>query len=122
MAKKRVLQLNELEEIHSDTYKSSRIYKEKMKRGHDKHIHWREFWVGDLVLLFNSRLKLFLGKFRSRWSSPFEVKKILSYGAIKVRMEDMGTFKVNGSRLKHYIAGEPIDGKVTHDLLDGASS
>jgi len=29
---KRLLQLNELEEIHLDAYKSSRIYKERMKR------------------------------------------------------------------------------------------
>jgi len=48
---KRLLQLNELEEIHSDAYKNSRIYKQKMKRWYDKHIHQREFRVGDLVLL-----------------------------------------------------------------------
>jgi len=66
MREKRLLQLNELEEIHSDAYESSKIYKEKMKTWHDKHIHRREFQVGDLVLLFNSRLKLFPGKLRSR--------------------------------------------------------
>jgi len=30
----------------------------------------------------------------------------------------MGPFKVNGSQLKHYIAGEPIERKVSYDLPD----
>jgi len=51
--------LNELEEMHLDAYESSRIYKERMKRWHDKFINRREFWESDLVLLFNSTLKLF---------------------------------------------------------------
>jgi len=72
-----------------------------MKRMHDEHIHRREFSEGNLVLLFNSRLKLFPGKLRSWWSGPFEVKKVYPYVAIEIGMEAMGTFKVNGSRLKH---------------------
>jgi len=92
-----------------------------MKRSHDKHIHQREFRIGDLVLLFKSRSKLFLGKLRSRWSGPFQVKKIFPYGAIEVRMEATRTFKVNRSRIKHYITGELIDGKVSHDLPDAFS-
>jgi len=75
-----------------------------------------------LVLFFNSRLKLFQGKLHSRWSDPFEVKKAVPYAAVEVRMEATGTFKVNGSWLKHYITGELIDGKVTHNLPDVASS
>ena len=87
--------MNKLEEIRSDAYESSIIYKEMMKRWHDKHIHWREFRVSDLVLLFNSRLKLLPRKLHLRWSSPFEVKKVHPYGAIEVGMEATGTFKVN---------------------------
>jgi len=62
---RRLFQLNELEEIHLDAYESSRIYKERIKRWHDKFINRREFWEGDLLLLFNSRLKLFPGKLLS---------------------------------------------------------
>ena len=54
VGEKSLLQLNEMEEIYLDAYESSRIYKERMKQWHNKHIHRREFRVGDLVLFFNS--------------------------------------------------------------------
>ena len=62
----RKFQLQELEEIRNDAYESSRIYKEKTKAFHDKQILRKNFEVGQKVLLFHSRLKLFLGKLRSR--------------------------------------------------------
>ena len=65
VGEKRLLQLNEPQEICLDPYESSRIYKERTKWWHDKFINSCEFQEGDLVLLFNSRLKLFLGKFCS---------------------------------------------------------
>ncbi|XP_026383312.1 uncharacterized protein LOC113278778 [Papaver somniferum] len=55
----RKLQLNELEEIRNDVYEISRIYKEKTKAFHDKMISRKCFEVGQKVLLFQSRLKLF---------------------------------------------------------------
>ena len=67
---KRLLQLNELEEMHNDSYENAKIYKEKTTRWHDKHLLRKEFKVGDKVLIFNSRLKIFLGKLRSRCSDP----------------------------------------------------
>jgi hypothetical protein len=60
-----------------------------------------------LVLLFNSRLRLFPGKLKSRWSGPFKVVKVYPYGAIEVNDPDSDiTFKVNGQRLKPYYGGE----------------
>ncbi|XP_056688773.1 uncharacterized protein [Spinacia oleracea] len=109
---KRLLQLNELDELRLDAYESSRLYKEKTKRWHDKHILRREFKEGDLVLLFNSRLKLFPGKLRSRWSGPFRVSKVFPYGSIELWNRQNGTFKVNGQRVKHYRVGDPIDESV----------
>lgn len=61
---KRLLQLNELDEIRHDAYESAKLYKECTKRWHDQHILRREFREGDLVLLYNSWLKLFLEKIR----------------------------------------------------------
>ncbi|XP_021725669.1 uncharacterized protein K02A2.6-like [Chenopodium quinoa] len=58
---KRLLQLNELDELRLEAYESSKLYKEKTKRWHDKGLIRREFKEGDQVLLFNSRLKLFPG-------------------------------------------------------------
>ena len=70
---KRMLQLSELDEFHNKVYENARICKEKTKVWHDKHIIRKEFEAGQRVLLFNSRLKLFPGKLKSRWSGPFTV-------------------------------------------------
>nr|GEW94910.1 reverse transcriptase domain-containing protein [Tanacetum cinerariifolium] len=56
----RKLQLNELHELRDQAYENSLIYKEKTKKLHDSKIKNRIFNVGDQVLLFNSRLKIFL--------------------------------------------------------------
>ena len=56
--------LNELYEFHLKSYKCSAIYKENMKKYHHQKIEYQEFAIGDLILLFNSRLRLFLGKLK----------------------------------------------------------
>jgi len=50
------------------------------------------------------------------------VKKVDPCGAIEMGTDAMGTFKVNGSRLKHYYVGEPIDENISDDLADAVSS
>ncbi|KAM1830351.1 hypothetical protein ACFX14_023056 [Malus domestica] len=102
---KRALQLNEMEEFRNDAYENAKIYKERTKKWHDQHILRREFYIGQQVLLFNSRLKLFPGKLRTRWSGPFTVVQVLPYGTIEIRDHTTdATFKVNGQRLKPYLA------------------
>ena len=51
---KQMLQLSELDEFHNEAYENARIYKEKTKALHDKHIMRKEFEAGKKVLLFNS--------------------------------------------------------------------
>ena len=58
------------------------------------------------VLLFNSRLKLFPGKLKSRWSGPFIVTQVFPYGGAKIIHPKKGTFKVNTQRLMLYLGGE----------------
>ncbi|XP_021742808.1 uncharacterized protein LOC110708894 [Chenopodium quinoa] len=112
---KRLLDLHALEELRLDAYESARIYKEKTKAWHDKHISKREFKEGDKVLIFNSRLKLFPGKLKSRWSGPFTVKKVFPYGAIEISNDNGEPFKVNGQRLKAYFDGfVHEEAKVVH--------
>nr|GEY07024.1 reverse transcriptase domain-containing protein [Tanacetum cinerariifolium] len=62
----RKIQLNELNELHDHVYENSLIYKKKTKRIHDSKIKNRVFNVGHRVLLFNSRLKIFSGKLKTR--------------------------------------------------------
>ena len=102
----RLLQLRELDEFRNEAYENARIYKEKTKAWHDKHITRKEFMVGQQVLLFNSRLKLFPGKLKSRWSGPFTVTKVFSHGGAEVSHPEKGTFTVATQRLKPYYGGE----------------
>ncbi|KAM6575270.1 hypothetical protein CsatA_023597 [Cannabis sativa] len=116
----RLLQLNELEEMRFFSYENAKLYKEKTKRWHDKRIQHRVFEEGQQVLLFNSRLKLFPGKLKSRWSGPFTIVKVYPFGAVDIKNEQSGrVFQVNGQRLKHYIGGE-VDRAKTSITLEEA--
>nr|GFC01192.1 reverse transcriptase domain-containing protein [Tanacetum cinerariifolium] len=77
------------------------------KKLHDDKIKNRIFNVGDQVLLFNSRFKIFSGKLKSRWSGPFTISDIYPYGTAKLIHPDGCNFKVNCHRLKHYHGGDP---------------
>ncbi|KAG8634118.1 hypothetical protein MANES_17G014002v8 [Manihot esculenta] len=102
----RKLQLQELEEIRRDAYENSWNYKVKTKATHDSHLLRKQFEVGDKVLLFDSRLKLFPGKLRSRWIGPFIVEHAYPHGAVDIKSIETGKiFKVNGHRLKPYYEG-----------------
>nr|GEW89666.1 reverse transcriptase domain-containing protein [Tanacetum cinerariifolium] len=109
------LQLNELNELRDQAYENSLIYKERTKKLHDSKIKNRIFNVGDQVLLFNSRLKIFSGKLKSRWSGPFTIAQVFPYGTVELSQPDGPNFKVNGHRMKHYFGGD-IPSKVVSDL------
>ncbi|CAN6552399.1 unnamed protein product [Malus baccata var. baccata] len=99
----RKLQLNELEEIRHEAYKNARIYKEKTKAYHDKMLRTKTFSKGQKVLLIDSRLRLFLGKLRSKWIGPFIITNVFSHGVVQVQSMKTGhEFKANGHRLKPY--------------------
>lgn len=80
---KRKLQMHDLDELRLQAYESSRLYKERVKRYHDSRILSKDFKVRQTVQLFNSRLRLFPGKLKSKWSRPFQIKDIRPYGAIE---------------------------------------
>ncbi|GJS89281.1 reverse transcriptase domain-containing protein [Tanacetum coccineum] len=102
----RKLQLNELNELRDQAYENYLIYKEMTKKLYDSKIKNRIFNVGDQVLLFNSRLKIFLGKLKTRWSSPFTITEVFPYSTTKLSHTDGSNFKVNCHRLKHYFGGD----------------
>ncbi|XP_009781123.2 uncharacterized protein LOC107830766 [Nicotiana tabacum] len=100
----RVTELHELYEFRYHGFESTRLYEERTKLVHDKNILEQNFKPGDAVLLYNSRLKLFPGKLKSRWSGPFHVQEMHPTGAIEIASEDGSRkFRVNGQRLKHYL-------------------
>ncbi|XP_070009874.1 uncharacterized protein [Nicotiana sylvestris] len=112
----RITELHELDEFQFLAFESTMVYKERMKRLHDKNIVERNFSPEDMVLLYNSRLRLFPGKLKSRWSGPFRVAEVLPSGALEIALEkDSHTFIVNGQRLKPYVGmDEPKKVLVIH--------
>nr|XP_027088481.1 uncharacterized protein LOC113709825 [Coffea arabica] len=76
------LDLQELEEIRNEAYENALIYKERSRTFHDQQISRKTFEVGQKVLLYQSRLKLF----------PVEIRSA----------KTDNKFVVNGHRLKHY--------------------
>ncbi|CAM8932023.1 unnamed protein product [Rhodiola kirilowii] len=102
VGEKRLLQLNELDEIRLDSYDNARIYKERTKKWHDNRIVRREFNEGERVLLFNSRLRLFHGKLRTKWSGPYTVERVYLDSYVELSIEGGKSMVVNGQRLKHY--------------------
>ncbi|GJR21174.1 reverse transcriptase domain-containing protein [Tanacetum coccineum] len=100
----RKVQLNELNELRDQAYENSLIYKEKTKKIHDSKIK-----------NFNSRLKIFSGKLKTRWTGPFTVAQVFPYGTVELSQTDGPNFKVNGHRLKHYFGGD-IPPMVVPDL------
>ncbi|KAL0289920.1 UNVERIFIED_CONTAM: Transposon Ty3-I Gag-Pol polyprotein [Sesamum angustifolium] len=108
------LAMDEREDKESWNYKSSKkygmtpmnskIYKEKAKAFHDRIISRKEFNIGQKVLLFHSKLKLFPGKLRSRWIGPFIVTNVFPHGAVEIKSPTtQKVFKVNGHRLKPFM-------------------
>ncbi|GJS59567.1 hypothetical protein Tco_0654351 [Tanacetum coccineum] len=111
----RKVQMNELNELWDQAYENSLIYKEKTKKIHDSKIKNRVFNVGDRVLLFNSRLKIFSGKLKTHWTEPFTIAQVFPYGTVELSQTNRPNFKVNGHRLKHYLGGD-IPPMVVPDL------
>ncbi|XP_034203544.1 uncharacterized protein LOC117618022 [Prunus dulcis] len=90
--------------VQDSFYDSSRIYKERPKAFHDSQILRKEFQPRQKVMLFSSRLKLFPGKLKSRWTGPYPVTQVFSHGAVEITNKAKGNaFKVKGHRLKPYI-------------------
>ena len=102
---KRFLQLYELDEIRLNAYENTRLVKERTTKWHDGHLVKKDFKVGDKVLLFNSRLRLFPDKLKLKWSGPFEVTQVFTYGALELIDSNESKFKVNGQRYKIYYGG-----------------
>lgn len=93
----RRLQLSKLEETQAEAYESARPYKERHKLFHEEHIVRKEFSLEMNVVLCDSKLHLFIGKLRPRWTGPYIVSHVFPYGVVEIQDPDSGTkFKLNG--------------------------
>ncbi|GJV54175.1 reverse transcriptase domain-containing protein [Tanacetum coccineum] len=95
--KSNLMQRNELAELRDGAYKNTRIYKEQPNKWHDSRLRGnRDFKVSDKVLLYNSRLKMYPGKLKSKWSGLNIIKRVYPYEAVEIIDMDGFSFKVNG--------------------------
>ncbi|XP_076921618.1 uncharacterized protein LOC143583103 [Bidens hawaiensis] len=106
----RKLKLNELEEIWDEAYECASNYKEKLKRVHDDKIRKRTFEVGQTVWLYNSKLKLFPEKFKSKWMGLYVITRVGRFGDVEIEdMKGQAKKVVNGHRLKPYLEGKDVN-------------
>ncbi|XP_047174622.1 uncharacterized protein LOC124842224 [Vigna umbellata] len=121
-AEKKRRQIIELEEMQLHAYDSSKNYKEKVKFYHDRKLVKEVFNPGQRVLLFNSRLKLFPGKLKSKWFGLFMVKNVLPHGVVELTdpasKDPQRSWVVSGQRLKHYLGGEVERLSTVMELVD----
>ncbi|GKA64178.1 hypothetical protein Tco_0763784 [Tanacetum coccineum] len=110
--------MNELNELWDQAYENSLIYKEKTKKIHDSKIKNRVFNVGDRVLLFNSRLKIFSGKLKTRWTGPFTIAQVFPYGIVELSQTNGPNFKVFAIlSLDHFVEIPSGESKVHIEVL-----
>nr|GEY72636.1 reverse transcriptase domain-containing protein [Tanacetum cinerariifolium] len=90
----RKVQLNELNELCDQAYENSLIYKEKTKKIHDFKIKNHIFNVDDRVLLFNSHLKIFSRKLKTRWTNLFTIAQFFPYGTVELSQTDRPNLRI----------------------------
>ena len=74
-----------------------------MKKYPDQNIEKREFVVWDLLVLFNSGLRLFSGKLKSKLTAPFLITKVFPHGEVELENKKGVRFTINGQRMKIYL-------------------
>ena len=120
--KERKLQLCELEELRNEAYECASTYKDKMKAVHDAKLKKKVFEVGQKVWLYNSRLKFFPGKLKSKWMGPYVITRVGNVGEVEIENPKDGVKQmVNGHRLKQYLDATDING-ATKEVVNFISS
>ena len=71
--------------------------------------------VGDLLLLFNSRLCLFPGKLKSKWTGPYLITQVFPHGAVELNSKEGVRFKRNRDRIKLYFGHKTLGNKVIEE-------
>nr|GEV66093.1 hypothetical protein [Tanacetum cinerariifolium] len=93
---------------HPQSNGQTKVTNQAIKRILERSIGLRsdkDFKVGDKVLLYNFRLKMYPEKLKSKWSGLNIVKRVYPYGAVEINDRDGFNFKLNGQQLKKYYEG-----------------
>ena len=68
--------------------------------------------VGDLVLLYNSRLRWFPSMLKSKWTGPYLIIQLFSHGVVELETKEGVRFKVNKEQIKLYFGHTASVNKV----------
>ncbi|CAM8992735.1 unnamed protein product [Rhodiola kirilowii] len=100
------------------------VFKERTKACYDKRMVRRKFRRGARILLYKSRLKLFPGKLRTKWSGPSTVARAYLDDRVNLGTKGGKSVAVDRLHLKHYHAlkhREPPD-DIDNNMLLGKGS
>ena len=96
-----------MEEDHFIVGFNQNVEKQRQKGWNDRHITIKQFKVGGLILMYDSKFLKHLGKLKMHWLGPYIVAHINEAGVVKLHKLD-GTpvaSMINGNRLKPYRDG-----------------
>ena len=100
----RLAQLLALEEDRFIVGFHQKVQKAQENAWHDRHIRSKNFQIGDLVLLYDSKFIKFPGKFKTHWLGPYQIQQVTEGGVVQLNQLNgvlLPTW-INGSRLKLY--------------------
>ena len=100
----RLAQLVQMEEECFIVSFHQNVEKQLQKSWHDRHITTKQFKVGGLVLMYDSKFLKHPGKLKMHWLGSYTVVHITTAGAVKLHKLDgtMAASMINGSRVKPY--------------------
>jgi hypothetical protein len=75
---KRLFDISSLDEWRTQAYENAKLFKEKVKRWHDRRIQKQEFKVGEQVLFYNSHLRFFARKLLLNGKDRISLKKFIA--------------------------------------------
>ena len=93
-----LLQLVQLEEERFGVGFHQNVEKKRKKGWHDRHIKNKQFEIGRVVLIYDSKFFKHLGKLKTHWLGPYVVKEITDGGAVKLE-------KIDGIQVRGLITG-----------------
>jgi hypothetical protein len=108
----RLLAIEELEEARAVALEKTIEIQAKRKEDYDRKLPIDHgIRQGELVLLYDNRHKEFPGKLHTRWMGPFRVVTIFENGSLQLQnlQGQWLDTRVNGSRVKKYIASTSSD-------------
>ena len=103
--KRRLNQLNELDENRLDVVDQTMLIHQHRSNWHGRFIKKKVFCEGGWALLYNSKFKKdFKGKLRTRWLGPYLVDRVFDNGTIYLVTidENRAPLFANGHRMRLY--------------------